>query len=240
LSSRKELLMSTSPVKVRVVGPVALLAAVPYLVGYQPENSLVMVGLGGPHGRVKLAFRYDLPDPPAREHADDIAAHTAAVLGRNRLRTVAIVSYGPGTLVTPLIEALRLVLHRAGIRIHDALRIEDGRYWSYLCADPGCCPAEGGLAMGSAHPVAQALAGAGLSAAASRADLAATIGPVTGPDADAMAWATQQAKTAFTARTASIGPDAARLASLRTVQDAITVYRDDRPSATSPHWPASP
>jgi hypothetical protein len=125
----------------RINSVAGLLAAIPHLLGFTPTASLVVVG-ASEAGGVQLAFRYDLPDPPARTVVGDIAGHALSVLA-HRLTIVIAVGYGPGRLVTPLADALRAAAPRAGIRLHDMLRVEDGRYWSYLCINPECCPAEG-------------------------------------------------------------------------------------------------
>jgi hypothetical protein len=57
-----------------------LLGIVPYLLGFHPQRSLIVVGIRPPRDRVHVCLRYDLPDPPEPGHAHDIAAHTAAVL----------------------------------------------------------------------------------------------------------------------------------------------------------------
>ena len=55
--------------RVRIGSAEGILAVVPHLLGFQPADSLVMLGIGGPHDRIRLAFRYDLPDPPEDELA---------------------------------------------------------------------------------------------------------------------------------------------------------------------------
>ena len=127
---------------VQVGSPAGLLAAIPHLLGFHPAHSLVVVGVTE-GGRVQVAFRYDLPDPPEPETVNDITRHALAMLASQQLLTAVVAGYGPGRLVTPLADALRGAAPRAGIGLHDVLRVEDGRYWSYLCTDPACCPAEG-------------------------------------------------------------------------------------------------
>src|ERR1700689_5945701 len=68
--------------KVKVGSADGVLAIVPHLLGFHPANSLVVLGIGGPHGRIRLAFRYDLPDPPDHALNADIAAHATSVLDR--------------------------------------------------------------------------------------------------------------------------------------------------------------
>jgi len=205
---------------------------VPHLLGFHPGKSLVVMGVGRPRARVQLAFRYDLPDPPDPVHAADIAEHAAEVLRHRRLSTVIGVGYGPGALVTPVADALAAALRQAGLRLHELMRVEDGRYWSYLCENPECCPADGVPFDVRANPAAAAMTVAGLVAYPDRAALAGTLAPVTGAAARSMERATDRAR----ARAADLiaqasGPGAGRPARLlvdagrRAVQEAIATYR---------------
>ena len=166
--------------RVRVGSADGILAVVPHLLGFHPTHSLVVLGIGGPHARIRLAFRYDLPDPPDGQLATDIAAHAAAVLGRQKLGTAIVVGYGAGTAVTPVADVVGPALRTAGVDVRDMLRVQDGRYWSYLCRDPGCCPPAGVPFDPAGHPAATALAAAGLTARTDRAALAATLAPAAG------------------------------------------------------------
>ena len=157
-----------------------MLAIVPHLLGFAPETSLVVLGAGPPDGRVQVTFRFDLPDPPDPDTTAAIAAHAVTVLSRQQLAMAIVIGYGPGPLVTPVADAARDAVTGAGLRVHDVLRVEDGRYWSYLCREPSCCPAEGVPFDAAAHPAAAVLAGTGQLVRADRAALAATIAPLTG------------------------------------------------------------
>jgi hypothetical protein len=212
--------------RLRLGSPAGLLAVVPHLLGFTPASSLVVVGMVPPAGRIHLTFRYDLPDPPDTGMAADIAAHAAAVLARHHMTSAALIGYGPGNLVTPVTDAVRAAAARAGLNLREALRVEDGRYWSYVCHDPSCCPA-GGVAFDPAvHPASQAMAEAGLPVLADRAALAATIAPVTGPAAAAMRKATRRAERTATRLLSRDGPRAVDQPGLAAVQDAIRIYRD--------------
>lgn len=215
---------SAGPARVQVRAADALIAVVPFILGFHPQDSLVVLGLSRPDSRVRLAFRFDLPDPPDQDVNAQIIRHAAALLTRNEFADAVVIGYGPGTLVTPLADLARHALPAAGIAVHDVLRVQDGRCWSYLCTEPSCCPAEG-LPVGAVdHPAAAVLASAGLTAAPSRDALAATIAPVTGPEAGLMAEATAQARQAAT-RLAASRPRALLADGLAAVRDAVTTYR---------------
>ena len=179
--------------RVRIDSVAGILAVVPYLLGFHPSNSLVVIGIGPPQGQIKLAFRYDLPDPPDAVQAGDIAAHVVAVLKRQQIDQVIVVGYGPGTQVTPVAELLRVRIDRAQIRLRDLVRVEDNRYWSYFCEGADCCPAEGVPFDALAHPAAAALTTAGLPAYPDRAALSRSLAPFTGAAAESMRLATQRA-----------------------------------------------
>jgi Domain of unknown function (DUF4192) len=174
---------ATAGTRIRVSSVVGFLAVVPHLLGFHPSRSMVVVGLNARRGRIMLAFRYDLPDPPDAPRSREIAQHATRVLKARRIKTAIAAGYGPGTLVTPVAEVLRAALLDAGITPRDLLRVQDGRYWSYACQDPGCCPPDGVPFDGPEHPAAAALAAAGVTACPDRAALAASLAPLTGPAA---------------------------------------------------------
>jgi Domain of unknown function (DUF4192) len=215
---------------VRVASPAGLLAVVPYLLGFHPSRSLVVIGLGPPRHQVKLAFRYDLPDPPDPQLARDIGAHAVAVLAEQQLTDAVAVGYGPGPLVTPVAGTLLDQLPAAGIGLGELLRVEDGRYWSYVCTDPGCCPAEGVRFDETAHPVAVAMTVAGQAVLPDRAALAATLAPPTGQQAKSIRAAASRAerRARQILTTAPTRQAARRLLTSHgrsAVQEAISIYR---------------
>ena len=217
----------------RVGSPDAVLAVIPGLLGFHPSRSLVVVGAGPPRGRIQLAFRYDLPEPPDAAAAAKIAAHAAAVLARHQLTLAIAVGYGPGPMVTPVVDALVRELRLADITLHDTLRVENGRYWSYSCHDPRCCPADGVPFDLAAHPAAAAMSAAGNKALRDRAALAATIAPLGGLAGESMRQATRRAERhaagLIRAGAASGGRSGAAervtAEGLRAVSEAIGAYR---------------
>ena len=218
--------------RVRLSSPADVLAAVPPLFGFHPARSLVVIGAGGRRDRLRLGFRYDLPDPPDATAARQITGHAAAVLAGRRATTVIAVGYGPGRLVTPLIDLLATAARESGLAVRELLRVEDGRYWSYLCRDVDCCPAEGVPFDPRSHPVTAVMSAAGLPAYPDREALARTIGPLTGERATARDQAVQQAcarVTTLAEQAAGRGGSPLRLViteGRRAVRDAIARYRD--------------
>jgi Domain of unknown function (DUF4192) len=206
------------------------LAVIPHLLGFHPSRSMVVVGLDRSRGRVKLAFRYDLPDPPDLARSRDIAEHAAAVLRKRQVTTAIAAGYGAGTLVTPVAEKLRAAMRGAGITLRDLLRVEGDRFWSYVCQDPRCCPPEGAAFDGPAHPAAAALAAAGMGACPDRASLAKTLAPLTGPAAESMSQATERALRRIEQLIAAAPGDADGLgpvvdAGRAAVREAVATYR---------------
>ena len=186
--------LQADPVQVRAGSPESLLAIVPGLLGFVPQASLVVIGTEAPHDRIKVTLRYDLPDPPGAGVSADIAAHAVGVIGSQRLATLVAVGYGPESLVDPVAGALDAAARTARIDVLDILRVEDGRYWSYFCADRDCCPAAGMPFDPAAHSAAAVLASAGNRVLADRAAVAARVAPLGGLAAESMRQATRRAE----------------------------------------------
>src|SRR4051794_23493238 len=114
-----------------------LLAVTPYVLGFHPSDSLVVIGLDGEH--VTLGVRYDLSPPITA----DSAAYIAELVGHQAVQRVALIGYGPPVQVTQAILRVDRALQACGVRVEDALRVTGGRWWSYHCDSPHCCPPEG-------------------------------------------------------------------------------------------------
>jgi hypothetical protein len=205
---------------------------VPHLLGFHPQLSFVVIGAGGPRRRVEIGFRYDLPDPPGAEAAAEIADHAVAVLAQRGATTVIGIGYGPGRLVTPVADAFAAEALQRYLEMRELLRVEDSRYWSYLCTDPACCSADGTVFDYPSHPAAAAMTVAGLAAYPDRDAIAATLAPLTGE----AAWSVDQAIERACVKAQSLmdraqrnGPgNPLRLVisqGRRAVREAIGVYR---------------
>jgi hypothetical protein len=144
---------------VAIHSPDTLVAAVPYLLGFIPLESLIVVWLDG--SRVLVTQRADLPVESATgggvEFAEALVrplrAHSpsgAVILiasGDGLVGMVGMVGHernGP-VLELPhaaLAAAVIAAIEDMGIDVLDALLVHGDRYWSYCC-EGTCCPAEG-------------------------------------------------------------------------------------------------
>jgi hypothetical protein len=164
-----------------------LLADVPRLTGFTPANSLVIIGAKPPHDRVCVTLRYDMP--AGAETIAGTLAHASNVLAGADATSVAAVIYGTQEQAAPIVAGLASLTElQAELQVTEVIRVDAGRYWSYTCDDPDCCPPEGtkftvGDVAGLAVPVL-----------ADRETLAATLAPVTGASAESMRAATQKAE----------------------------------------------
>ncbi len=153
---------SGSAPRVRLSGPGAVVACLPQLIGFHPQESLVLVGLvpaakGRPKSKrqLGLTLRIDLDaviemmKPVDVDHPQRLAGAlerngcvgALMVVVTDRVPTPPDRDHrGP---ITEVIDAVSAGLHRAGIDLSDVLLVTRGRWWSYLCRNPACCPPEG-------------------------------------------------------------------------------------------------
>ena len=168
---------STEPARLSVRSPADMVAAVPYLLGFHPADSVVVVAVRG--RRVVFAARGDLPAPGA--DPGPAARHLAQVVARQDADAATVVGYGPAARVTGVVDAIGDALTAAGLVVLDALRVTEGRWFSYLCVEPSCCPPEGTSYDPAASQVSAAAVFAGQVALPDRAALAAQVSPLDGP-----------------------------------------------------------
>ncbi|WP_306204842.1 DUF4192 domain-containing protein [Actinoplanes sp. RD1] len=157
-----------------VSSPSELLSLVPYLVGFHPEHSLVVVAVYD--HRLGFTTRIDLPE----RESWVILRHLAATVAQHRPDGVLIIGYGRSTPVTAAVKRLEAAFARVRLPVLDELRVDNGRYWSLLCDDPGCCPAEGLPCPPPDSVLAAEATLAGAVALPSRKDLVASLAPLSG------------------------------------------------------------
>jgi hypothetical protein len=160
--------MSANTLRLR--SPADVVSAIPYLVGFHPRESVVVLGCDGDHGA--FAVRLDLTAKEA------LLEHVSGLVARRGPDAVILAGYGPSGRVTSVLERVRDRLGEHGIKIREALRVEDGRFWSYLCGDATCCPPEGVPVDPAAGTIAAAATAAGLVALPDRRELELMLEPI--------------------------------------------------------------
>jgi Domain of unknown function (DUF4192) len=219
--------------RVRIGSPTSLLAVIPGLLGFDPGHSIVVIGMESRTAMVRVTLRYDMPDPHEPRMAAALASQAVSLLDAQGVTTAVMVGYGTDEAVSPVATALRERASRAGIAVTEALRADKGRYWSYVCADPACCPPGGTPFDITDHPAARALRAAGGRVLADRAALAASVAAASGRPGAATRRATRDflanvARCMIRLDRAGTPASAPRLTAALgevVVQDAIRRYR---------------
>ncbi|MEU3287719.1 DUF4192 domain-containing protein [Streptomyces longwoodensis] len=181
--------------QVTLRSPAELADALPYLLGYRPEDSIILVSLHDRGGRGRFGGRARLGIPT---HSDDWAAvaqqlaHGLVTGGERRgARPEQIVAYlcqeptkgetGQSVMerLQPLAHQLRVACGRLDVPVIEALCISDGRFWSYCCGGQGCCPDEGEpMGLPGTSVLAAAAAYAGIQVRGTLRELRARLMPL--------------------------------------------------------------
>jgi hypothetical protein len=161
---------------------------VPQLLGFTPTESLTVLSLRPPRGRVGLTQRIDLP-PPGVELpepvADGLVDRVAVDHGTQLIIVVWSQLADPvGELAwARLVDDLEARADVRGLEVSEALLVRDERWWSYLCGNDACCRPDGtpvaeSVGAESVSLVAAERALSGRAVLASREELEASIAPV--------------------------------------------------------------
>ena len=165
------------PHRLRVRRPADFLAVIPYLLGFHPAESLVVVL--SRRGRVLLTARLDLP--PAGQQAP-VAAQVRQLVVQHGVDELVLVGYGDDEPATRTTLAQLHVRLAVAVPVREVVLVSRARWWSLSCRT-GCCPVEGAVFDPEAHPLAAEAVYRGLVAGRSRADLEALVA---GPPEEAL------------------------------------------------------
>ena len=144
--------------RLKVRRPDELLAIIPYLVGFHPDESIVAVFIKS--GRVLLTARMDLPPESA---GDELAEEIDWLARKHAAQALALVAYSADSL--PAHRLLTRLMDRLSEhKLTDVLYVGHGRWWSLSCGDE-CCPLTGTPFDPSSHPLSAAAVFAGLALA---------------------------------------------------------------------------
>lgn len=173
--------------------PAELADALPYLLGFRPEDSVVLVALHGERGQFGGRVRLGIPDceedwPTV---AKDLAECLVGGCERRGARPDGAVAFlcqeprGPeesGRQVMerlrPLAQLLRTACGGLEVPVLEVVCMTSGRFWTYCCPDTRCCPPEGLPLLRSGTSVLAATATyAGLQVGGSQEEMRGRLAP---------------------------------------------------------------
>jgi hypothetical protein len=165
----------------RIRSPAELLDAIPYLLGFHPQDSVVLVGLR--HEQLLVTARLDRSEVELAGAMADVAA---SMVDGGATSLVAVV-YGDsesdgdtefvGDAMDRLADRLTDEVEFAGGCLIDVLLVRGDRWWSLTCDSEQCCPRAGRL-LEPASPFAARATVEGLVALPDRAAVEATLEPL--------------------------------------------------------------
>lgn len=122
-----------------VTSPTDLLAAVPFLIGYEPSDAIVLMALVD--DSITMAMRIDFPN---RITSDEVRSLTAKI-SKEQAEAVLMVSYIPEDFADAdqVIKSITQELEEADIPLRESIIVLAGRWRSLVCIDEKCCPIEG-------------------------------------------------------------------------------------------------
>ncbi|MGA7204862.1 MAG: DUF4192 domain-containing protein [Specibacter sp.] len=131
--------------KLKVSAGEDLLAFIPHIVGYWPENSLVCIGMCGKS--LRATMRLDLP-PEGTAELDGFAAVAAAQLSSDAEADGVLLAFFAGREWNEpehcphgvLYCALGEAFAEAGLPVRDAWYVGPSHWRSIECRNPSCCP----------------------------------------------------------------------------------------------------
>ena len=163
-----------------------LLALLPALFGFHPQESLIAITTHGERHRFGFRLRLDIPDPA---HVVEAAQKVTGYLRAQDPDGIILLAIS--TSAEPagaLVEALRDEL--GDIPLIEAARGDGDRYWSYLCNNEACCPSEGTRYGGQCSEVVATAVYNGMQILPDRESLVRQFAAPTGPKRKAMVAAT--------------------------------------------------
>ncbi|AZI58139.1 DUF4192 domain-containing protein [Nakamurella antarctica] len=138
---------STHTDVVRVSGAEGVIASVPYLLGFHPRESLVLLCMRNPRNRIGPVMRIDLPAPDAPREERSALASYVALQARAHADSVVLICYTDGEDTGPvsrrrfaqhaLMQDCRRAIKGAGIRVFDLYLVREKTSLSYQQHRPG-------------------------------------------------------------------------------------------------------
>ncbi|WP_229070795.1 DUF4192 domain-containing protein [Actinoplanes sp. DH11] len=172
---------------IQINNPFDTAAIAPYLLGYQPHDSLVILAIRDSHILFGANAGLEATQPAN-------LARVADALVREHVEAVLLVGYGDHKPIVTAVADATAAIRGHDIEVLDTIRVADNRIWHPLCDDPQC--QINGVAFDPTSTAAAATATwFGIAVQPSRDAVAATLDPVTGVERDLMTLALDNATT---------------------------------------------
>lgn len=137
--------------------PAELADALPYLLGFRPEESVVLIALHGERGRFGGRVRLGIPGraedwPPIAEQLAQCLVGGCERRGARPDGVVAFLCAEPvgaesGRQVMerlrPFAQVIRTACGSLDVPVFEVVCISAGNFWTYCCPNKQCCPPEG-------------------------------------------------------------------------------------------------
>lgn len=233
---------------IRIDSSSGLVAAVPYLCGFMPRESMVVVFTASCTDCVGLTLRLDLFDDSDADAVAAVVRGIAQAVARAlehgvdlaQAHVLVFTEHAPELPHLALVGALLSALEDSRIEPGDALAVGDERMWSYRCAPP-CCPGRGhALARHAALKAQFDLTVAGVGYLPNRESLRASLLPADGTGLSRVAL-----RRAVREREEASDPPAAGERWRRAAEDAmVATFSRDEPDheilrQDGPRWAAA-
>ena len=119
--------------------PKDLIAAVPFLIGFNPTDSIVLLSLNS--DAIAMAIRIDFPDQIGADELRLLTSH----LSRDGADSVIAIFYSSeiGQSQNEIMSEVLAAITDFGLSLREVITVEQERYRSLICEDLLCCPVEG-------------------------------------------------------------------------------------------------
>ncbi len=116
--------------------PHDLLAAVPFLIGYHPSDSLVLISVK--NDSLEMAMRVDFPINPPEGTYHLLTSH----LKRDRAEAALVIAYEPSDNHSgeQVLKEMADAIAESQIPVRELMLVRSNRWRSLLCSDLSCCP----------------------------------------------------------------------------------------------------
>jgi len=223
MTTTNESLGASAGPRMRLSGPPQLLQMVPYLVGFTPEQSVVLIGKQAPRGAVIVSARYDI-DAPAEAARQWFAAASNAGADSFLVVLYDDTITGPPLPHREMLDELVALGAELKMEMTDALAVNESRWWSYICSSEMCCPSVGTPLVRDGEVAAEAVLN-GLVARPSRTSLVLELEPDPSRVAEAEGLFERLSDDELLARALRPGVGSVRLRRVTALKRADTIER---------------